>query len=78
MDPGSAYYGEFGGGFAPSEVIIISRFRIHDQVAVAMDILQNTRTKPMPMPMPMPMPNAIQFLLFRVGLFLFTKGHDVA
>ena len=44
MDPESAYYGDFGGGFAPSEVIIISRFRIHDQVAVAVDFMQNIRT----------------------------------
>ena len=44
MDPESAYYGDFGGGFAPSEVIVISRFRIHDQVAVAVDFMQNIRT----------------------------------
>ena len=35
MDPGSAYYDDVGGGFAPSEVIIICRSRIQDQVAVA-------------------------------------------
>ena len=44
MDPESAYYGDFGGGVAPSEVIVISRFRIHDQVAVAVDFMQNIRT----------------------------------
>ena len=44
MDPESAYYGDFGGGFAPSEVIVKSRFRIHDQVAVAVDFMQNVRT----------------------------------
>ena len=44
MDPESAYFSEFGGGFTPSEVIIISRFRIHDQVAVAVDFMQNIRT----------------------------------
>ena len=35
LDPGSAYYDDVGGGFAPSEVIIICRSRIQDQVAVA-------------------------------------------
>ena len=44
MDPESAYYGDFGGGFAPSEVIVKSKFRIHDQVAVAVDFMQNIRT----------------------------------
>ena len=34
-DPGSAYYDDLGGGFAPSEVIIKCRSRIQDQVAVA-------------------------------------------
>ena len=44
MDPKSAYYGDFGGGFASSEVIVKSRFRIHDQVAAAVDFMQNIRT----------------------------------
>ena len=35
LDPGSAYYDDVGGGFAPSEVIIICRSRIQDQVAAA-------------------------------------------
>ena len=35
MDPGSAYYDDAGGGFAPSSVIGVGRSRIHDQVAVA-------------------------------------------
>ena len=37
MDPGSAFYDHFRGGEAPSEVAVVSRFRIHDQVAVAVD-----------------------------------------
>ena len=35
MDPGSAYYDDAGGGFAPSSVIGVGRSRIQDQVAVA-------------------------------------------
>ena len=35
LDPGSAYYDDAGGGFAPSSVIGVGRSRIHDQVAVA-------------------------------------------
>ena len=38
LDPGSAYYDDVGGGFAPSEVIIIRRSGIQDQVAVAVGI----------------------------------------
>ena len=38
MDPGSAYYDDVGGGFAPSEVIIICRSRIQDQVVVAVAV----------------------------------------
>ena len=38
LDPGSAYYDDFGGGFAPSEVIIKCRYRIKDQEAVAVAI----------------------------------------
>ena len=33
--PGSAYYDDAGGGFAPSSVIGVGRSRIQDQVAVA-------------------------------------------
>ena len=44
MDPESACYDDFGGGFAPSEVIVKCRFRIQDQVAVAVDFMQNIRT----------------------------------
>ena len=48
MDPGSAYYDDVGGGFAPSEVIIKCRSRIHDQmavsVAVAVDCTLRLRT----------------------------------
>ena len=35
LDPGSAYYDDAGGGFAPSSVIRVGRSRIQDQVAVA-------------------------------------------
>ena len=35
LDPGSAYYADAGGGFAPSSVIGVGRSRIQDQVAVA-------------------------------------------
>ena len=38
LDPGSAYYHDVGGGFAPSEVIIKCRSRIHDQMAVSVDV----------------------------------------
>ena len=38
MDPGSAYYNDVRGGFAPSEVIIKCRSRIQDQVAVAVAV----------------------------------------
>ena len=44
MDPESAYYDHLRGGEAPSEVAVVSRFRIHDQVAVAVDFMQNIRT----------------------------------
>ena len=37
-DPGSAYYDDFGGGFAPSEVIIKCRSRIKDQEAMAVAV----------------------------------------
>ena len=36
LDPGSADYDEFGGGFAPSEMVIKCRSRIQDQVAVSL------------------------------------------
>ena len=38
MDPGSAYYDDVGGGFAPSEVIIKCRSRIHDPMAVSVAV----------------------------------------
>ena len=38
MDPGSAYYDDAGGGFAPSSVIGVGRSRIQDQVAVAVAV----------------------------------------
>ena len=44
LDPESACYDHFRGGEAPSEVVVVSRFRIQDQVAVAVDFMQNTRT----------------------------------
>ena len=37
LDPESAYDDDLGGGFAPSEVIIKCRFRIQNQVVVAVD-----------------------------------------
>ena len=44
LDPESAFYDHFRGGEAPSEVVVASRFRIQDQVAVAVDFMQNIRT----------------------------------
>ena len=48
MDPGSAFYDHFRGGFAPSDVIVECRCRIHDQmavsVAVAVDCALRLRT----------------------------------
>ena len=44
LDPESACYVDFGGGFAPSEVIVKCRSRFHNQVAVAVDLMQNIRT----------------------------------
>ena len=38
LDPGSAYYDDAGGGFAPSSVIRVGRSRIQDQVAVAVAV----------------------------------------
>ena len=38
LDPGSAYYDDAGGGFAPSSVIGVCRSRIQDQVAVAVAV----------------------------------------
>ena len=35
LDPGSAYYDDAGGGFAPSSVIGVGRSRIQVAVAVA-------------------------------------------
>ena len=37
LDSESAFYDHFRGGEAPSEVVVSSRFRIQDQVAVAVD-----------------------------------------
>ena len=48
MDPGSAFYDHFRGGEAPSDVIVVCRSRIHDQmavsVAVAVDCALRLRT----------------------------------
>ena len=48
MDPKSAYYDDVGGDFAPPEVIIKCRSRMHDQmavsVAVAVDCALRLRT----------------------------------
>ena len=38
LDPGSAYYDDAGGGFAPSSVIGVGRSRIQAQVAVAVAV----------------------------------------
>ena len=38
LDPGSAYYGDAGGGFAPTSVIRVCSSRIQDQVAVAVAV----------------------------------------
>ena len=38
LDPGSAYYDDAGGGFAPSSVIGVGRSRIQTQVAVAVAV----------------------------------------
>ena len=38
LDPGSAYYDDAGGGFAPSTVTRVCRSRIQDQVAVAVAV----------------------------------------
>ena len=40
LDPESAFYDHFG----VSEVVVVSRFRIQEQVAVALDFMQNIRT----------------------------------
>ncbi len=42
--PESAYCDDFGGVFAPSEAIAKRRFRNQDQVAVAVDFMQNIIT----------------------------------
>ena len=44
LDPESAFDDDLRGGFASSEVIVKCRFRIQDQVAVAVDFTQNIRT----------------------------------
>ena len=38
LDPGSAYYDDAGGGFAPSSVNGVCRSRIQDQEAVAVAV----------------------------------------
>ena len=43
LDPGSAYYDDAGGGFAPSSVIGVGRSRIQDQVAVAVAVAGLTK-----------------------------------
>ena len=42
--PESAFHDHFQGGEAPSEVVVVSRFRIQDQVAVAVDFIYNVGT----------------------------------
>ena len=44
LDPESANDDDLRGGFAPMEVIVKCRFRIQDQVAVAVDFMKNIRT----------------------------------
>ena len=44
LDPESAFYDHFRGSEAPSEVVVVCRSRIQDQVAVAVDFMQNIRT----------------------------------
>ena len=38
LDPGSAFYDHFRGGEAPSELVVICRSMIQDQVAVAVAV----------------------------------------
>ena len=45
LDPGSAYYDDAGGGFAPSSVNGVCRSRIQDQVAVAVAVVVAGLTK---------------------------------
>ena len=45
LDPGSAYYDDAGGGFAPSSVNGVCRSRIQDQVAVAVAVAVAGLTK---------------------------------
>ena len=42
-DPGSAYYDDAGGGFAPSSVNGVCRSRIQDQIAVAVAVAGLTK-----------------------------------
>ena len=44
LDPESEFYDHFRGGDASSEVVVASRVRIQDQVAVAVNFVQNIRT----------------------------------
>ena len=36
LDPGSADHDDFGGGFAPSKVLVVFRSRIKDQSQLAL------------------------------------------
>ena len=45
LDPGSAYYDDAGGTFAPSSVNGVCRSRIQDQVAVAVAVAVAGLTK---------------------------------
>ena len=38
LDPESAFYDHFRGGEAPSDVIVVCRSRIHDQMAVSVAV----------------------------------------
>ena len=44
LDPESAFYNHFRRGEAPSKVVVVSRFRIQDELDVAVDFMQNIRT----------------------------------
>ena len=41
MDPGSAFYDHLRRGEAPSDVIVVCRSRIHDQMAVSVAVTVN-------------------------------------
>ena len=44
LDAESAFYDHFQGGEVTSDVVVVCRFSIQDQVAVAVDFMQNIRT----------------------------------